>query len=156
MVAANGIRKTGSDGALLQGPAANSGIRRRAHGPTGSATGVTGGTGTTGATGGSAKKNSKNVFGQDTGKKVVDVCGACMKDTQTFELHKQFKKKVEASKLAAHMEVYCKDRLIKALGRKKRKADSKIVANFMLNAANGSDCRGLEKPNHYVGPWQGH
>ena len=61
VVAANGIRKTGSDGALLQGPAANSGIRRRAHGPTGSATGVTGGTGTTGATGGSAKKNSKNV-----------------------------------------------------------------------------------------------
>ena len=55
VVAANGIRKTGSDGALLQGPAANSGIRRRAHGPTGSATGVTGGTGT-GATGGSAKK----------------------------------------------------------------------------------------------------
>ena len=69
-----------------------------------------------------------------------------MKDTQTFELHKQFKKKVEPSKLAAHMEVYCKDRLMKALGRKKRKADSKIVANFMLNAANGLTAEDLKSP----------
>ena len=76
------------------------------------------------------------------------------KDTQTFELHKQFKKKVEPSKLAAHMEVYCKDRLIKALGRKKRKADSKIVANFMLNAANGLTTEDL-KSQQNVGPWQG-
>ena len=69
VVAANGIRKTGSDGALLQGPAANSGIRRRAHGPTGSATGVTGGTGTTGATGGARRKIVKRYLDKTLARK---------------------------------------------------------------------------------------
>ena len=84
-------------------------MRRRNRPSTGSSgttgtTGTTGSTGSTGATGGAtgmSKRNSKKVLGTDTGKKVVNVCGACIKDTQTFELQKQFKKKIPEAKLAA-------------------------------------------------------
>ena len=63
------IRKTGSDGALLQGPAANNGLRRRSHGPTGLSTGASGSTGVTGATGGSTKKIVKRYLDKTLARK---------------------------------------------------------------------------------------